>query len=121
MSTQKFLRGASAILAFSAAAFAMNVGAQSANPTGPTNTNSNKAGEAYPNDPNAANPNKPRMAVVQRAENSRPVQATKRGGKKAKKAIKRTGHRMANAMRNTGDRIGNKLGPAPAQPAPIKP
>lgn len=121
MSTQKFLRGASAILALTAAAFALNAGAQSANPTGPTNTNSNKAGEAYPNDPNAANRNKPKMAVVQRAEDSRPVQATKRAARKTKKAVKRTGHNVANAVRNTGDRIGNKLPPAPAQPAPIKP
>ncbi len=120
MSTKKFLRGASAVLALTAAAFALNVSAQSANPTGPTNSNTNKAGEAYPSDPNAANP-KPKMSVLQKAEDSRPVKATKRVAKKSKKAVKRTGHRVANAVRNTGDKIANKLPPAPAQPAPIKP
>ena len=121
MSTQKFLRGATAVLALTAAAFTLNASAQSANPTGPANSNTNKAGEAYPNDPNAANPNKPKMAVIQKAEDSRPAQATKRVAKKTRKAVKRTGHKTANAVRNTGDKIANKLPPAPAQPAPIKP
>ena len=120
MSTQSFLRGASAILALTAAAFAMNASAQSANPTGPTGTSSSKAGEAYPNDPNAANPNKPKMAVIQRAQDSKPAQATTWVARKTKKAVTRAGHRVADGVRNTGDRIANKLPPAPPQPAPLK-
>ena len=91
MLNKQFLRTASAVLALTAASFALNAYAQSANPTGPGNTNTNKAGEAYPNDPNAANPNKPKMAVVQRAQDSRPAQATKRVARKSKNAIKRAG------------------------------
>ena len=120
MSTKSTLRSVSAVLALTAAAFAMNAAAQSANPTGPGNTNSNKAGEAYPNDPTAANANKPRLAVVDRAENSRPVRATKRVARKTKHAAQRTGHRMANAMRNTGDKIADKLPSDPARPSGVK-
>jgi hypothetical protein len=61
------------------------------------------------------------MAVVQRAQDSKPAQATKRVAKKTKKAVKKTGHKVADAVRNTGDKIGNKQPPAPAQPAPVKP
>lgn len=110
----------SVVLALTAA-FAMNATAQSSNPTGPGNTNSNKAGEAYPNDPNAANANKPKMAVVQRAQDSRPGQATKRVARKSKNAVKRAGTRTANAVRNTGNRIANKLPPEPNRPAGVKP
>ena len=119
MSTQSFLRGASAILAVTAAAFAMNVSAQSANPTGPGNTNTNKAGEAYPNDPNAANPNKPKMAVIQKAEDSKPAQETKKVAKKTTKAVKHAGHVAADKTRATGDKIASKLPPAPPGPAPL--
>lgn len=114
------LRAASAVLALSAAVFAMHAGAQSASPTGPGNSNSNKAGEAYPNDPNAASKNKPTLGVVQKAEDSRPVQATKRVARKSKNAVKRAGHRAADVMRNTGDKIGSKLPPEPNRPSGIK-
>ena len=114
------LRAASAVLALTAAAFAMNANAQSASPTGPGNTNSNKAGEAYPNDPNAASKNKPTLGVVQKAEDSRPAQATKRVARRSKNAVKRGGHRVADAMRNTGDKIGSKLPPEPAPAGGIK-
>ena len=120
MSTQNFLRGASAVLALTAAAFAMNVSAQSASPTGPGNTNSNKAGEAYPNDPNAANKNKPKMAVVQQAQDSKPAQATKKAASATTKVVKKAGSDVAGAVRNTGEKIGDKLPPAPAGPAPLK-
>ena len=114
------LRAASALLALTAAAFAMNAGAQSVSPSGPGNTNSNKAGEAYPNDPNAANKNKPTLGVAQKAEDSRPAQATKRVARRSKNAVKRGGHRVADAMRNTGDKIGSKLPPEPAPAGGIK-
>jgi hypothetical protein len=121
MSTQKFLRGASAILALTAAAFALNARRQSANPTGPANTNSNQAGEAYPQRPERGQP--------QQAEDGRHPEggripsgaSTKRVAKKTKKAVKKTGHKAADAMRNTGDKIGRKLPPAPQQPSGVKP
>ena len=121
MTHNKMLRTVPAVLALAAAAFALNAGAQSANPTGPGNTSTNKAGEFYPNNPNAANPNKAELPIVQKAENSRPVKATKRVARKAKKAVKRTGNRVANSIRNTGNKIANKLPPEPAQPAGVKP
>lgn len=120
MSTQQFLRGASAVLALTAAAFAMNASAQSANPTGPTNTNTNKAGEAYPNDPNAANPNKPKLVPIRHAEDSRPVQATKRAARKTKTVVARTGHKVANGFRAAGNKIASTLPPAPRQRAALK-
>jgi hypothetical protein len=120
MNHNKTLRALTAILAITASAFALNASAQSNSPTGPGNTNTNKAGEAYPNDANAANPNKPKMGVVQKAENSTPVRATKRVAKKSKNAVKRVGHKAANAMRNTGDKIGNKLPPEPAPAGGVK-
>ena len=120
MSTPNYLRAASAVLALTAAAFTMNVSAQSANPTGPTNTNSNKAGEAYPNDPNAANKNKPKMAVIEKAEHSKPAQATKKAAKKTTKVVKEAGTETAGAVRHTGEKIGEHLPPAPPGPAPLK-
>jgi hypothetical protein len=87
--------------------------AQSANPTGPSNSNSNKAGEAYPNDPNAANPNKPKLGVVQKAQDSRPAQATKRVTKKAVNATKKGAKKTGDAIRNTGEKIGEKVPPGP--------
>ena len=90
--------------------------AQSASPTGPGNTNSNKAGEAFPNDPNAANPNKPKAEIVQKAENSRPVKATKRVAKKTTNAVKKAGSKTAAAVRNTGDKINEKVPPGPNDP-----
>jgi hypothetical protein len=104
---------------FRAAAFSLALAAglsahaQGTNPTGPGNTSTQKAGEAYPNDPNAANPNKPRPAVVDRAANSRPAQATKRVTRKATNAVKRTGNRAASALRNTGDSINRRVPPGP--------
>ena len=115
MINKKTLRAASAILALTAAALALNASAQSASPTGPGNTNSNKAGEAYPNDPNAASKTKPQLKIVDKVEDSRPAQATKRVARKSKNAVKRAGHRTANAVRNTGNRIADKLPPAPAK------
>ena len=120
MLNKNTLRAASAMLALTAAALSMNASAQSANPTGPGNTNTNKAGEAYPNDPNAASANKPKMAAIQRAEDSRPAQATKRVARRSKNAVKRAGHRTANAIRNTGNKIGSKLPPEPAPAGGIK-
>ncbi|RZJ13657.1 MAG: hypothetical protein EOO54_19905 [Haliea sp.] len=90
--------------------------AQSTSPTGPGNTNSQKAGEAYPNDPNAANPNKPKAEIVQKAENSRPVAATKRVAKKTTNAVKKAGTKTADAVRNTGDKINEKVAPGPNDP-----
>jgi hypothetical protein len=119
MTHNNTLRTVSAILAVSAALFTVNAGAQSANPTGPGNTNSNKAGEAYPNDPNAAT-NRQKPAVVQKVEDSRPAQATKRVAKKTKRAVKKTGHKVADTMRDTGNKIGSKLPPEPAPAGGIK-
>ena len=96
-----------------ALAFGLGAHAQSANPTGPGNTSTNKAGEAYPNDPNAANPNKPKAQTVQRAENSRPVKATKRVAKKATDATRRAGNTAASAVRDTGNRINRSVPPGP--------
>ena len=48
-------------------------------------------------------------AVVERAENSRPAQATKRVAKKGTGVAKKAGHKTANAMRSTGDKISGKL------------
>lgn len=48
-------------------------------------------------------------AVVERAEKSRPAQATKRVAKKGANATRKAGHKTADAMRNTGDKISNKL------------
>lgn len=89
------------------------VQAQATSPSGPGNSNSNKAGEAFPNDPAAADPNKPKAKIVQRAENSRPVKATKRATKRAANAVKRAGSRAANAVRKTGEKIGDKIPPGP--------
>lgn len=113
MTRKTLLRAVPALLAL--AALTWNVSAQTTNPTtgpGPASSTANKAGEAYPNDPNAANKNKPTAEVVKKAENSTPAQATKRTARKAKKAVKRTGNRAANAVRNTGDNIAKKLPPA---------
>ncbi|MBP6407069.1 MAG: hypothetical protein KA335_15530 [Ramlibacter sp.] len=114
MINSKFLRAVPGVLAAAALSFGLTAAnAQSANPSGPGNTNTNKAGEAYPNDPNAANPNKPKAEVVQKAENSRPVKATKRVAKKTKNAVSNAGRKTANAVRNTGNNIADKLPPAP--------
>ena len=111
------------MLALTAAAFALHATAQgTANPTGPgaNSATTGKAGEAYPNDPNAANRNAPTPRVVQKVEDSRPVKATKRGVRRATNATKRAGHRVANAMRRTGDKIADKLPPAPPQNSGVK-
>jgi hypothetical protein len=107
-----FLRAASAVMVLAAAGIASNVQAQGANP-GPAGANTNQAGEAFPNDPNAANKNKPTAGIVQKTENSRPVQATKRVAKRTANAVKRAGHKTANALRNTGEKIGDKVPPGP--------
>ena len=92
-----------------AMAAALGVHAQPAAVPNQGNT-TNNAGEAYPN---AARNTAPKPAIVQRAENSRPVQATKRVAKRTGNAVKRAGKRTANAVRNTGDRVADKLPPAP--------
>ena len=48
-------------------------------------------------------------AVIERAQNSRPAQATKRVAKKGADATKRAGKKTAGVVRNTGDRIADKL------------
>lgn len=98
-----------------ALACAMAAHAQSSSPTGPgpSNSSTQQAGEAYPSDPNAANKNKPKMKVIQKAEDSTPVQATKRVAKRTKNAVKRAGNRSAQAVRNTGDKINQKVPPGP--------
>lgn len=111
MNHPKLLRAGPIALAIAVAA--LTAQAQTASPTGPGNTNSQKAGEAYPNDPNAANPNKPKAGFIQKAEDSRPVQATKRVAKKTGKAVKKAGTKTAAAVRNTGEKIGEKIPPGP--------
>ena len=113
MIRNKFMSVVPRVLAIAALSFGLSaVQAQSANPSGPGNTNSNKAGEAYPSGTTAANPNQPKMEIVKKAENSRPVKATKRVAKKAKRAVNKAGRKTANAVRNTGERIADKLPPA---------
>ena len=110
--TQRFILGAALTLA--AAGFALQ--AQAQNPTsgpGPASSTANKAGEAYPNDPNAANKNKPKAEAVQKAENSRPVKATKRVAKKAADATKSAGNKAAGAVRSTGENINMRVPPGP--------
>ena len=111
MKHQQLLRAAPIALAIAVAALTAH--AQSTSPTGPGNSNTQKAGEAYPNDPNAANPNKPKAGFIQKAQDSRPAQATKRVAKKTGKAIKKAGTKTASAVRNTGEKIGDKLPPGP--------
>ncbi|MBX3654323.1 MAG: hypothetical protein KF686_09065 [Ramlibacter sp.] len=106
------LRAWPTALALLACGLAFNAQAQNTSPTGPGPTSANKAGEAYPNDPNAANKNKPTAEVVQKAENSRPAKAVKRTSRKAGKAVKKTGNRAASAVRDTGNRLARKLPPA---------
>lgn len=115
MTHGKLLRTLPLVLTLALGA-AFGAHAQSASPTGPGNTNTNKAGEAFPNDPNAANPNKPKAEVVQKAENSRPVKATKRVAKRTTNAVKRAGTKTAAAVRNTGDKINEKVAPGPNDP-----
>lgn len=115
MTHGKLLRTLPLVLSLSLGA-AFGAHAQSTSPTGPGNTNSQKAGEAYPNDPNAANPNKPKAEIVQKAENSRPVKATKRVAKKTTNAVKDAGSKTAAAVRNTGDKINEKVAPGPNDP-----
>ncbi len=118
MTQRTVLRAVPALIAL--AAFTFNVSAQGTNPTGPgpAAATTNKAGEAYPNDPNAANPNKPKMEVVKKAENSTPVKATKRTARKAKNAVKRTGTKAANAMRKAGNKVSETVTPNSPKPAP---
>ena len=111
MKHHTLLRAAPIALALAVAA--LTAQAQSTNPTGPGNTSTQKAGEAYPNDPNAANPNKPKAGFIQKAEDSRPVRATKRAAKKTGTAVKKAGTKAANAVRNTGEKIGEKIPPGP--------
>ncbi|MGE0496992.1 MAG: hypothetical protein AB7I35_07750 [Ramlibacter sp.] len=120
MKTTPLLRQWPAVLALMACGLTFQVQAQNANPTGPGPTSANKAGEAYPNDPNAANKNKPTAEVVQKAENSRPAKAVKRTTKKAGKAVKKTGNRAAGAVRDAGNTLARKLPPAKG-PQDVKP
>ena len=115
MTHHKPLRTAALVLTLALGA-AFGAHAQSASPTGPGNTNSNKAGEAYPNDPNAANPNKPKAEIVKKAENSAPVKGTKKVAKKTTNAVSDAGTATANAVRNTGDKINAKVPPGPNDP-----
>jgi hypothetical protein len=115
MNKVQLLRTLPLVLSLSLGA-AFGAHAQATNPTGPGNTGSQKAGEAYPNDPNAANPNKPKASVVEKAENSRPVKATKRVAKRTTNAVKRAGSKTAAAVRNTGDKINEKVAPGPNDP-----
>lgn len=103
-----------AALALASAGFTLQAHAQNPN-TGPgaSTATTNKAGEAYPNDPNAASKNKPKAEVVQKAENSRPVQATKRVTKNAADATKRMGGKAADTVRGTGEAINKKVPPGP--------
>ena len=113
MTSRNVWRAVPAALLLAAAGLSLPAQAQNPSPTGPgpASRTANQAGEAYPSDPNAANKNKPKLEVLQKAENSRPVQATKRVAKRTKNAVKRTGNRAANAMRNTGEKIGEKIPP----------
>ncbi len=116
MNQSTTFRGLSTALVVAlAAAFAAPGFAQNANPSGPGpgNSSTNNAGEAYPNNPTAADKNKPKANVIQRAENSRPVKATKRVTKRATNAVKRAGNRTKAAVRNTGDKINESIPPGP--------
>lgn len=104
------IRTAFVLLALAGAGAAVH--AQSNNPTGPGNTNANKAGEAYPNDPNAVTP-KPKAEIVKKVEESRPVQATERGLKKAGDAVKKAGTKTKNAIKRTGEKLNEKVPPGP--------
>lgn len=111
---QRTVLGAALLLA--AAGLTLQAQAQTQNPnTGPgsSSATSSKAGEAYPNDPTAASKNKPKAEVVQKAENSGPVQATKRVTKRAVDATKRMGSKAASTVRNTGENINKKVPPGP--------
>jgi hypothetical protein len=103
-------------VAIAAAGFAFQAQAQAQNPnTGPgaAGSTANKAGEAYPNDPNAANKDKPTADVVKKAQNSRPAQATKRVTKRAANATKSAGNKAAGAVRSTGENINKRVPPGP--------
>lgn len=103
-------------LAIALAALSLNATAQNANPTGPGATPGNQAGEAYPNDPNAANPNKLKAEFVKKAENSRVVKATKRTTKKATNAVKSGAKKTAAAVTKTGEDLNKKIPPGPNDP-----
>jgi hypothetical protein len=116
MNMQTSLRTLPAALAIALAGLALNVSAQNASPTGPSTTPGNQAGEAYPNDPNAANPNKPKAEIVKKAENSKVVKATKRTTKKATNAVKSGAKKTAAAVTNVGEDLNKKIPPGPNDP-----
>ena len=95
-----------AVLAVALAA-ALPVQAQN-NPTGPDNSSTQKAGEAYPND-RTAGTDKGSPEVVKKARKSRPAQATREVAEDAGSAISRTARRAADATRRTGQSIAGKL------------
>ena len=106
----------SAALALAFAA-ALPAQAQGTSPTGPDNKSTQKAGESYPND-KAAGTNKGKPETVKKAENSRPVQATKEVAKDTGNVVSRTAKKAAYATRRTGDNIAGKLPPAKDAAAP---
>ena len=101
------------VLAIALTSLAFNASAQNANPTGPGAKSGNQAGEAYPNDPNAANPNKPKAEVVKKAESSGPAQATKRTAKKATNAVESGAKKTASVIRDAGNKLNEKIPPGP--------
>lgn len=92
--------GAAIALAFAAA---LPVQAQ----TSSMGTDPNTGGR--PAQSSVSEPTGKTPAVVERAENSRPAQATKRVARKGTNVAKKAGHKTANAMRSTGDKISSKL------------
>jgi len=104
------LKTIATLIAIGATSLVLQAHAQSATPP------AQQTGQAYPNDPNAANPNKPKAEVVKKVENSNAVQATKRTAKKAGGAVKRTAKKAAGGVRGVGEKIGKKLPPAPNPP-----
>jgi len=113
MKLQSNLHALPAALAIALASLTLNATAQNANPTGPGPTSTNKAGEAYPNDPNAANPNKPKAGIVKKAEKSQAAQATKRTTQKATDAVKSGASKTAAVIRDAGNKLNEKIPPGP--------
>ena len=113
MNVRPALHRLPAALAIALTGLAFNATAQNTNPTGPGPTSGNKAGEAYPNDPNAANPNKPKAEVVKKAEKSQAAQATKRATQKATDAVKSGASKTAAVIRDAGNKLNEKIPPGP--------
>jgi len=105
------LKTIASLIVLGAAGVALQATAQ----TNPANT-SGPAAEPYQNNANAANPNKPKAEVVKKAENSAPVQATKKTAKKAGNAVSRTARKAASSVRGVGENIAKKLPPGPNDP-----